>query len=82
MAAIGAVAPARLHESHLSVFGRDLSNLNKQAAMNPSILVTGGTGYNGSHAVVELIVLLAGGDKSTQDSDVKRAIAIAKKWRD
>jgi putative addiction module killer protein len=29
-----------------------------------------------------LVVLLAGGDKSTQDSDVKRAIVIAKKWRD
>jgi len=26
--------------------------------------------------------LLAGGDKSTQDADIKRAIEIAKQWRD
>lgn len=29
-----------------------------------------------------LVVLLAGGDKSTQDVDIKRAIEIAKEWRD
>lgn len=29
-----------------------------------------------------LVVLLAGGDKSTQDTDIKRAIEIAKEWRD
>jgi len=29
-----------------------------------------------------LVVLLAGGDKSTQDADIKRAIEIAKEWRD
>ena len=29
-----------------------------------------------------LVVLLAGGDKSTQDADIKRAIEIAKDWRD
>lgn len=29
-----------------------------------------------------LVVLLAGGDKSTQDSDIERAIEIAKEWRD
>jgi len=29
-----------------------------------------------------LIVLLAGGDKSTQDADIKRAIEIAKEWSD
>lgn len=28
-----------------------------------------------------LIVLLAGGDKSTQDADIKRAIEIAKEWK-
>ena len=28
-----------------------------------------------------LIVLLAGGDKSTQDGDIKRAIDIAKEWK-
>lgn len=28
-----------------------------------------------------VIVLLVGGDKSTQDSDIKRAIEIAKEWR-
>ena len=28
-----------------------------------------------------LIVLLAGGDKSTQDTDIKRAIDIAKEWK-
>lgn len=26
------------------------------------------------------VVLLAGGDKSTQDADIKRAIVIAKQW--
>lgn len=29
-----------------------------------------------------LIVLLAGGDKRTQDADIERAIAIAKEWKD
>ncbi len=29
-----------------------------------------------------LVVLLAGGDKSTQSADIKRAIEIAKEWRD
>ncbi|MBE7459631.1 MAG: type II toxin-antitoxin system RelE/ParE family toxin [Zoogloeaceae bacterium] len=29
-----------------------------------------------------LVVLLAGGDKSTQDADIKRAIQIAKEWKD
>lgn len=29
-----------------------------------------------------VIVLLAGGDKRTQDSDIERAIAIAKQWKD
>ena len=28
-----------------------------------------------------LAVLLAGGDKSTQDADIKRAIEIAKEWK-
>ena len=28
-----------------------------------------------------LVVLLAGGDKSTQDADIKRAIEIAKEWK-
>ena len=28
-----------------------------------------------------IVVLLAGGDKSTQDADLKRAIEIAKKWK-
>jgi putative addiction module killer protein len=28
-----------------------------------------------------VIVLLAGGDKSTQDADIKKAITIAKSWR-
>jgi len=27
------------------------------------------------------VVLLAGGDKSTQDADIKRAIEIAKEWK-
>lgn len=29
-----------------------------------------------------VIVLLAGGDKRTQDADIERAIAIAKEWKD
>ncbi len=29
-----------------------------------------------------LVVLLAGGNKSTQDVDIKRAIEVAKEWRD
>ena len=29
-----------------------------------------------------LIVLLAGGDKRTQDADIERAVAIAKEWSD
>lgn len=29
-----------------------------------------------------VVVLLAGGDKSTQDADIKRAVEIAKEWRD
>ncbi|MDP2111797.1 MAG: hypothetical protein Q8N48_15650 [Thiobacillus sp.] len=29
-----------------------------------------------------VIVLLAGGDKRTQDADIDRAIEIAKDWRD
>ena len=29
-----------------------------------------------------VIVLLAGGDKRTHDADIKRAIAIAKEWKD
>lgn len=29
-----------------------------------------------------LVVLLAGGDKSTQDTDIKRAIEIAMEWKD
>ena len=28
------------------------------------------------------VVLLAGGNKSTQDADIKRAIEIAKEWKD
>lgn len=28
-----------------------------------------------------LVVLLAGGDKSTQDADIKRAIDISKEWK-
>jgi len=28
-----------------------------------------------------LVVLLAGGDKSSQDTDIKRAIEIAKEWK-
>jgi putative addiction module killer protein len=28
------------------------------------------------------VILLAGGDKSTQDADIKAAIEIAKDWRD
>lgn len=28
-----------------------------------------------------LVVLLAGGDKNTQDTDIKRAIEIAKEWK-
>ena len=28
-----------------------------------------------------LVVLLAGGDKNTQDTDIKRAIEIAKDWK-
>lgn len=28
-----------------------------------------------------LVVLLAGGDKSTQDADINRAIEIAKEWK-
>jgi putative component of toxin-antitoxin plasmid stabilization module len=33
-------------------------------------------------AVAKLVVLLAGGNKSTQDADIKRAIEIAKEWKD
>jgi putative addiction module killer protein len=29
-----------------------------------------------------LVVLLAGGDKSTQDADIVRAVEIAKEWKD
>ena len=29
-----------------------------------------------------LVVLLAGGDKSTQDADIKTAIKIAREWKD
>jgi putative addiction module killer protein len=29
-----------------------------------------------------LVLLLAGGDKSTQDADIKAAIKIAKEWKD
>ena len=29
-----------------------------------------------------VVVLLAGGDKSTQGADIKRAIDISKEWRD
>ena len=29
-----------------------------------------------------LIVLLAGGDKRTQDADIKRAIKIARDWKE
>jgi len=29
-----------------------------------------------------LIVLLAGGDKRTQDADINRAIVIAKEWKE
>ena len=29
-----------------------------------------------------VIVLLAGGDKRTQDADIKRALKIAEKWTD
>ncbi len=29
-----------------------------------------------------IVVLLAGGDKPTQDADIERAIGIAKDWRD
>lgn len=29
-----------------------------------------------------LIVLLAGGDKRTQDADIERAIALSKEWKD
>ncbi|MBC6963236.1 MAG: type II toxin-antitoxin system RelE/ParE family toxin [Nitrosomonas sp.] len=29
-----------------------------------------------------VIVLLAGGDKSTQDADIERAITIAKEWKE
>lgn len=29
-----------------------------------------------------VVVLLAGGDKSTQDRDIKRAIKMAKEWKD
>ena len=29
-----------------------------------------------------LVVLLAGGDKSTQDADIKRAIAVSKEWKE
>ena len=29
-----------------------------------------------------LIVLLAGGDKRTQDADIKRAIKIAREWKE
>jgi putative addiction module killer protein len=29
-----------------------------------------------------VIVLLAGGDKRTQDADIERAIALAKEWKD
>ena len=29
-----------------------------------------------------LVILLAGGDKNTQDADIKRAIEITKEWRD
>ena len=29
-----------------------------------------------------VIVLLAGGDKRTQDADIKRAIKIASEWKD
>lgn len=29
-----------------------------------------------------VVVLLAGGDKRTQNADIKRAIEIAKEWRD
>lgn len=29
-----------------------------------------------------LVVLLAGGDKRTQDTDIKTAISIAKEWKD
>ena len=28
-----------------------------------------------------IVVLLAGGDKSTQDADINRAIEIAKEWK-
>lgn len=28
-----------------------------------------------------IVILLAGGDKSTQDADIKRAIEIAKEWK-
>jgi len=31
---------------------------------------------------VVLVVLLAGGDKSTQDADIQHAIEIAKEWKD
>ena len=30
----------------------------------------------------EIVILLAGGDKSTQDADIKTAITIAKEWKD
>jgi len=31
---------------------------------------------------VVLIVLLAGGDKRTQDADIKRAIAVSREWKE
>lgn len=30
----------------------------------------------------EVVVLLAGGDKQTQDEDIARAIDVAKDWKD
>jgi putative component of toxin-antitoxin plasmid stabilization module len=40
------------------------------------------TGCTSSGVDLLVIVLLAGGDKRTQDSDIERAIKIAKDWKD
>jgi putative component of toxin-antitoxin plasmid stabilization module len=39
-------------------------------------------GFTSCSAVPLVVVLLAGGDKSSQDADIKTAIKIAKEWKD
>ena len=77
-------AAARIHARLERVGGGNLGDVELLRDGVSEIRIDYGPGYRlyFIRRGTRVIVLLAGGDKHTQEADIDRALAIAKDWRD